>query len=129
MTQILILAASVAVYALVCLASPYHTCPHCHGTRIVRNRGGRRSRCQSCKGKGVKARPGARLAHSFYQHVKGEPGRAGRMGRIDRKQVEVEHDREAGRKQAEHDAEFGRRQAQAEAEREAKARESAGYPD
>ncbi len=129
MTQILIMAASVVVYALICLASPYHPCPRCHGTRIARNRSGRRSRCRSCKGKGIKARPGARLVHSFYQHVKGEPDRAGRMGRIGRKQAEAEHDRELGRRHAELDAEAGRRHARAEAEREAKARENAGWPE
>jgi len=43
----------------------------------------------------MKVRPGARLVHGFYQHVKGEPDRAGRMGRINRTQAQAEHERKA----------------------------------
>ena len=96
MTGVMILLASVVVYALLCLARPHHTCSRCHGKRVTRNRKGRRSRCQSCKGTGIKVRPGARLVHSFYQHVKGEPDRAGRMDRINRVQAQAEHERKAG---------------------------------
>lgn len=97
MTGLLILVATVVVYALICLARPHHACWRCHGTRITRNSKGRRSRCRACKGRGVKARPGARLVHAFYQHVKGEPDRAGRMQRISRSQVEAEHERKLAR--------------------------------
>ena len=93
MTGLLILVASAVVYALLCLARPHHACSRCHGTRITRNSSGKGSRCRGCKGTGVKTRPGARLVHSFYQHVKGEPDRAGRMGRINRAQAEAEHER------------------------------------
>ena len=92
MTGLLILTAAAVVYALICLARPHHTCSRCHGTRITR-KSGRRSRCRTCKGTGIKTRPGARLVHGFYQHVKGEPDRAGRMGRINRSQAEAEHER------------------------------------
>ena len=91
MTGFLILLAAVVVYALVCLARPHHTCSRCHGTRIAGKR-----RCRACKGTGTKTRPGARLVHSFYQHVKGEPDRAGRMGRINRGQAQAEHERKLG---------------------------------
>jgi hypothetical protein len=93
MTGVLILVAATVVYALICLARPHHTCSRCHGTRITRNSAGRRSRCRACRGTGIKARPGARLVHGFYQHVKGEPDRAGRMDRINRGQAEAEHER------------------------------------
>ena len=96
MTGILILAGTAVVYALLCLARPHHACSRCKGKRVTRNRKGRRSRCRSCKGAGMKVRPGARLVHSFYQHVKGEPDRAGRMDRINRVQAQAEHDRKAG---------------------------------
>ncbi len=93
MTGILILTAAAVLYALICLARPHHTCSRCHGTRITKNSKGRRSRCRSCRGTGIKARPGARLVHGFYQHVKGEPDRTGRMGRINRSQAQAEHER------------------------------------
>lgn len=96
MTGLLILVASVVVYALLCLARPHHTCSRCHGKRVTRNRKGRRSRCRACKGTGMKVRPGARLVHAFYQHVKGEPDRAGRMDRINRTQAQAEQERKAG---------------------------------
>lgn len=90
MDRFLILAVLVVVYALTCLARPHHTCWRCHGTRRSRNSKGRLARCKACKGTGVKARPGASLVHSFYQHVKGEPDRARRMDRINRGQVEAD---------------------------------------
>ena len=119
MTGILTFAASVVVYALICLARPHHTCWRCHGTRITRNSKGRRSRCKACRGMGLKVRPGARLVHSFYQHVKGEPDRAGRMQRINRAQVEAEHERQQGRID-----DYRDRQAQVK-----QAEEKAGYPE
>ena len=91
MTGLLILAAVVVVYALICLAAPHHTCSRCHGTRIAGGRG-----CRACRGMGIKARPGARLVHSFYQHVKGEPDRVRRMGRVSRSQAQAEHERKLG---------------------------------
>ena len=91
MTGLLILIAAAVIYALICLATPHHTCSRCHGERMARNSKGRRVRCRPCRGTGIKARPGARLVHGFYQHVKGEPDRAGRMQRISRSQVEAEH--------------------------------------
>ncbi len=95
MTGFLEILALVAVYALACLARPYHTCWRCRGKRIARNRiTGRPARCRACKGMGVKARPGARIVHSFYQHVHGEPDRARRMERLSRSQLEAEHDRQ-----------------------------------
>jgi hypothetical protein len=97
-TGYLIIAAVLVVYALVCLAKPYHSCWGCHGTRTTRSRiTGAPRRCRACDGRGIKARPGARLVHSFYQHVKGEPGRAMRMGRIDQGQVTAEHERDLER--------------------------------
>ena len=93
MTGILILLAAAVIYALICLVRPHHTCGRCHGERMARNSKGRRVRCRSCRGTGIKARPGARLVHGFYQHVKGEPDRAGRMGRINRSQAQAEHER------------------------------------
>lgn len=96
MTGVLILAASAVVYALLCLARPHHACSRCRGTRVTRNPAGRRSRCRSCKGTGIKARPGARLVHGFYQHVKGEPDRTGRMGRLNRSQAQAEQERKLG---------------------------------
>jgi hypothetical protein len=96
-TGVLILAATAVVYALLCLGRPHHTCWHCHGKRVTRNSKGRRSKCKACKGTGIKVRPGARLVHGFYQHVKGEPDRAGRMQRINRVQVEAEHERQQER--------------------------------
>ena len=115
MTGILVLAASAVVYALLCLARPHHACSRCHGTRVTRNPAGRRSRCRACKGTGIKARPGARLVHGFYQHVKGEPDRAGRMGRINRSQAQAEHDR----------AEYARELVSELLDREAQARKAA----
>ena len=117
MTGFLILAAAAVVYALVCLARPHHACSRCHGTRITR-KSGRRSRCRACRGTGTKTRPGARLVHGFYQHVKGEPDRAGRMGRINRGQAEAEHERKLGLD------DLLDWEAQAK-----KAREKAGYPE
>ena len=96
MTGVLILAAAAVIYALLCLARPHHACSRCHGTRIARNRAGRCSRCRACRGTGMKVRPGARLVHGFYQHVKGEPDRAGRMGRINRSQAQAEQERKLG---------------------------------
>jgi DnaJ-class molecular chaperone len=92
MTGFLILAAAAVIYALICLARPHHTCSRCHGTRITR-KAGRRTRCRACRGTGIKTRPGARLVHGFYQHVKGEPDRTGRMNRINRVQAAAEHER------------------------------------
>ena len=117
MTGFLILAAAAVVYALICLARPHHACSRCHGTRITR-KSGRRSRCRACRGAGIKTRPGARLVHGFYQHVKGEPDRAGRMGRINRGQAEAEHERKLGLD------DLLDWEAQAK-----KAREKAGYPE
>lgn len=97
MTGYLLLAAALVVYALVCLARPYHSCWRCQGTRITKSATGKPRRCRACDGQGVKARPGARLVHSFYQHVKGEPDRAKRMGRINRGQVEAGHERDLER--------------------------------
>lgn len=122
MTGILILIAAVVIYALICLARPHHTCGRCHGERMARNSKGRRVRCRSCQGKGIKARPGARLVHGFYQHVKGEPDRAGRMGRINRSQAQAEHDR----------AEYARELLSDLLDQEARARKSAekaGHPE
>lgn len=97
MTGFLFLAVAAAVYALVCLVRPHHTCWRCHGERISRNRvTGRPGQCRACKGMGIKPRPGASLVHSFYQHVKGEPDRAKRVGRLNRGRVEAEHERRRG---------------------------------
>ena len=118
MTGLLILVAAAVLYALICLVRPHHTCSRCHGERMARNSKGRRVRCRSCRGTGIKARPGARLVHGFYQHVKGEPDRAGRMGRINRSQAEAEHERKLGLDDA---LDW---EAQAK-----KAREKAGHPE
>ena len=115
MTGLLILIAAAVIYALICLAKPHHTCSRCHGERMARNSKGRRVRCRPCRGTGIKARPGARLVHGFYQHVKGEPDRAGRMGRINRSQAQAEHDR----------AEYARELISDLLDREAQARKAA----
>jgi hypothetical protein len=96
-TGYLILAAALVVYVLVCLAKPYHSCSRCRGTRTTRSATGKPRRCRGCDGRGIKARPGARVVHSFYQHVKGEPNRARRMQRISQGQVEAGHERDLGR--------------------------------
>lgn len=96
MTAVVIVVAALVVYALICLARPHHTCSRCHGTRISKNSKGRRGRCRACKGMGTKTRPGARLVHSFYQHVKGEPDRVRRMERLSRSQFLAEHERRTG---------------------------------
>ena len=96
MTGLLLILAALVVYALVCLVRPHQTCPRCHGERRSRNRKGRLARCRACKGKGIKARAGASLVHSFYQHVKGEPDRVKRVNRLSRSQVEAEHERKLG---------------------------------
>ena len=91
MTGFLILAAAAVVYALLPgqAASRLLTLPrHAHHPELRQAQP-----LPGMQGDGHQGAARRPPRHGFYQHVKGEPDRAGRMGRINPARLEAEHER------------------------------------